>query len=175
VDAGFAFILTTGALTALLLLACVIGFAMVRREQASLRRLAVAHGYRYHGLGEFGAEHTGVSWRCAPRRDDDSGRAWTEFVASGAALVPDAARAAVDAQNGPAWMDARTATLWRQAQGKSSAPLRLSMARHSLTLVREDGLRRATPGQVCALAALGQACVDRVVTQTPPAQHACRA
>lgn len=36
--------------------------------------------------------------------------------------------------------------------------LRLSVATHNLSLLREDGLRRATPVLVCALAALGQAC-----------------
>ena len=157
-----AFALVSGALTALLLLACAIGFAMVWRERASLRRLAALHGYRYHGFGEFGSEHAGVSWRCAPHQDDDSGRAWTEFVAGGAALLLAGACTEVDLEHAPDWIDDPIRTLWRQAQG-TSASLRLSMAPHSLTLVREDGRRRATPDQVCALAAMGQACVERLV------------
>ena len=159
-----AFALATGALTALLLLACVIGFAMVWRERASLRRLAALHGYRYHGLGEFGGEHAGVSWRCAPHQDDDSGRAWTEFVASGAALdigtsTPCPCDEVLAAEGRwLEWMDTSAVALWRAAQGKSPS-LRLSLARHALSLERDDGRRRATPVETCAIAQLGEACL----------------
>lgn len=159
------FLLATAALTAALLLACAIGLAIVRRERGEQRRLAAANGWIDRGFGEFGGTHAGVPWSCAPRQDDDSGRAWTEFVASGAVLLSDAVCTEFDTQNPPAWRDDLTAALWQQALG-SSTSLRLAIAPHSLMLLREDGVRRATPQQVGALVMLGQACLDRWIART---------